>query len=219
MANYLSKASHGCFGTDKRFSIGKFVGDASELSNAAEWKTVTKRNQNGKISAKEAEEISNLKRWNDIPRRGMMKKISFEVAPNVNDHHDQVHSKIMKQSRNRNLPKAKSNQKKSIKKEKLSHGKEDFEKLIQAAKFQNHYKDINETEEFLVQSWKNNHEKNQNMKKNGDMTEFEDFIKKINETEALLTLESNTIEESLKQAETSTKRTRIQSSPSSSLLE
>jgi len=206
MANYPSKASHGCFGTDKRFSIGQFVGDASELSNAAEWKTVTKRNQNGKISAKEAEEISNLKRWNDIPRRGMMKKISFEVAPNVNDHHDQVHSKIMKQSRNRNPPKAKSNQKKSIKKEKLSHGKEDFEKLIQAAKFQNHYKDINETEEFLVQSWKNNHGKNQNMKKNGDMTEFEDFIKKINETEVLLTQESNTIEESLKQAETSTKR-------------
>ena len=110
MANFPSKASHGCFGTDKRFSIGKFVGDALKLSNAAECKTVTKRNQNGKISTKEAEDISNLNIWNDIPKRGMMKKISFEVAPNVNYYHDQVHSKIMKQSRNCNLPKAKSNQ-------------------------------------------------------------------------------------------------------------
>jgi hypothetical protein len=136
----------------------------------------------------------------------MMKKISFEVAPNVNDHHDQVHSKIIKRSRNRNLPKAKSNQKKSIEKKKLSHENEDFEKLIQAAKFQNHYKDINKAEEFLVQDWKKHHGKIQNMKKNGDMTVLEDSIKKINETEELLTQESNTIEDSLKQAETSTKR-------------
>jgi hypothetical protein len=52
-----------------------------------------------------------------------------------------------------------------------------------------------------VQDWKKHHGKNHNMKKNGDMTEFEDSIKKINEIEELLTQESNTIEDSLKQAE------------------
>lgn len=102
---FPSKASHGCFGTVKGFSVGKFVGDASELLNVAEWNKVTKRNQNGKLSKLEEEEISNLKNWNMIPEEEL---ISLEVAPKVNDHHDQkVHNRIMQRNRN-----AKMNQEK-----------------------------------------------------------------------------------------------------------
>ena len=56
---FQSKASHGCFGMVKGFSVGKFVGDASKLLNDAEWKIVTKRNQKGKLNKKV--ENTNLK--------------------------------------------------------------------------------------------------------------------------------------------------------------
>jgi hypothetical protein len=201
-----SKASHGCFGTDNRFSIGQFVGDASELSNVAEWKTVTKRNQNGKLSKLEAEEISNLQNWNMIPKRG--KQISLAVAPKVNDRHDQnVHSKIMKKTRNvRNIMMNQPKKKKSF----ITN--DDFEDIVKETEFQNSTKDINDTEKYLIKDWKTCRVENikpkprqLKMKKDYDTAEFGAFLKEIDENETLLTKESNLIEVSLKQAAKSTK--------------
>jgi hypothetical protein len=56
----------------------------------AEWSTVTKRNQKGKLNKKK--EIPNLKKWNVIPEE----LTNLMVAPKVNDHHGQeVHNKTM----------------------------------------------------------------------------------------------------------------------------
>jgi len=201
-----SKASHGCFGTDNRFSIGQFVGDASELSNVAEWKTVTKRNQNGKLSKQEAEEISTLKHWNMIPKRG--KQISLAVAPKVNDHHDQnVHSEIMKKTRNvRNIMINQPKKKKSF------VTNDDFADIIKETEFQNSTKVINDTEKYIIKDCKTRHVENikpkprqLKMQKDYDTADFGAFLKEIDENETLLTKESNLIEVSLKQAAKSTK--------------
>jgi len=122
-----SKASHGCFGAVGRFSVGKFVGYASELLNDAKWNTVTKRNQKGKHKTRE---ISNLKNWNAIPEE----MINLMVAPKVNDHHGQeVHNKTMQKKRNAMKPQ-----------------KTQKVQIIKPADLENPLKEIKKTDELLI---------------------------------------------------------------------
>jgi hypothetical protein len=74
-----SKAFHGCFGSGlhRSYSIGKFVGDASDLND--NWIEV--RNKKG-VKQQKAKEISNFDS-NKLPRGAHL--IDLAVAPKAND--------------------------------------------------------------------------------------------------------------------------------------
>jgi hypothetical protein len=81
-----SNAFHGCFG-HRRFSVGKFAGDASEFIDDSEWKQV--RNKKGARHFK-SDKISKFSTdWNVIPNSNRL--INLAVAPKANDHVQVAH--------------------------------------------------------------------------------------------------------------------------------
>jgi hypothetical protein len=86
-----SNAFHGCFG-HRRFSVGKFAGEASEFIDDSEWKQV--RNKKG-VRHFPCDHISKFsKGWKVIPNSHHL--INLAVAPKANDqrgHVSLVHQK------------------------------------------------------------------------------------------------------------------------------
>jgi hypothetical protein len=76
-----NNAFHGCFG-HRRFSIGKFAGDASEFIDDSEWKQV--RNKKG-VRHFKSDQVSNFStNWTTLPSSSHA--INLAVAPKANDH-------------------------------------------------------------------------------------------------------------------------------------
>jgi hypothetical protein len=99
-----SKAFHGCFSHHQFYSIGKFVGDASDSNG--HWIDVVRNKKGVKQSKKKANEISNFK-MQKVPQGANL--INLAVTPKVND---QTHQARVQQKK-----KTMSSQGKSVKKQ------------------------------------------------------------------------------------------------------
>jgi len=99
-----SKAFHGCFSHHWSYSVGKFVGDASDSNG--HWIDVVRNKKGVKQNKKKANEISNFK-MPTVPKGAHL--IDLAVAPKVNDQTHQARAKQKK--------KMMSSQGKSVKKQ------------------------------------------------------------------------------------------------------
>jgi hypothetical protein len=99
-----SKAFHGCFGHHRSYSVGKFVGDASNSNG--HWIDVVRNKKGVKQTKKKANEISNFTMLK-VPKGANL--IDLAVAPKVNN---QTHP-----ARTEKKKKPMSSQGKSVKKQ------------------------------------------------------------------------------------------------------